>query len=332
MWRRLNRDDLVGVNPLLGKEERSRPLYWRVYEHYELLPTDDSEYDFVQAANNGYEDGPQWIDAYDPLTETPYLFLEFARIEEDENPTQALMQWIEKYGLLGFTQLHPTYSEEQTPRAKWINSIFPVERYDDRGGPKDTLDLYFAEVEQTNDALRLYEAALGRDKDKLETVLEVNGRGSQAGNELRSQHLQVRAAAAGANWIDVLVDAALWQVLEFITYETRAFVFPEPAVPSRYAEDDDNEGALLTVDKLTQGWGVRNLLGALHLQFYWFVTSAGQLSRCKQCGRIIPHASSIPEAGGHNARKPRKDKEFCDSRCRQNYHYQHRIKPTRRKK
>ena len=29
-------------------------------------------------------------------------------------------------------------------------------------------------------------------------------------------------------------------------------------------------------------------------------------------------------------RLTRKDKEFCDSRCRQNYHYHNRIKPSQK--
>jgi hypothetical protein len=69
----------------------------------------------------------------------------------------------------------------------------------------------------------------------------------------------------------------------------------------------------------------RNLLGAMYTQFYWLLASGGDLSRCKHCGRIISHTSPA-FVGGRRGRKPRKDKEFCDSRCRQNYHYHHRIK------
>jgi len=323
MWRRLNREDLKGTNPLLEEEERYRPFFWRVFDDYELLPSEDSDFPYVQAVSQGPGEGPVCIDVYNPLVDTPYLFLEFARIWEQKNLGKALAQWIGKYGLLGYTQRHPTYSEEETPRAKWVHSFCPVKRYDDRGGPKDTYDLYLAEAEETNEALRAYEAALGRDRNKLETVLELEI------HEHRRQRLQKKADATGATWIDVLVDLALWQVIEFSLGKNRDFAYPEPAFPGCYPVDDENQRPLLTIDQLTQGWGVRNLLGAIHLQFYWFVTSAGQVSRCKQCGRMILHASSIPEYG---ARKPRKDKEFCDSRCRQNYHYHTRIKPTLQKK
>jgi hypothetical protein len=80
------------------------------------------------------------------------------------------------------------------------------------------------------------------------------------------------------------------------------------------------------VRKLTSTWRVRNLLGAMYLQFYSLITSTGALSRCKYCNRIISYAPPMPKS---ERRKPRNDKAFCDSRCRQNYHYHNRIKPNR---
>ena len=77
---------------------------------------------------------------------------------------------------------------------------------------------------------------------------------------------------------------------------------------------------------LKASWWPRNLLGVIYLQFYWLMTSAGELSRCKYCNRIIAYAQPGPDSG---QRKLRKDKEFCDSRCRQNYHYHNRIRPKR---
>ena len=71
---------------------------------------------------------------------------------------------------------------------------------------------------------------------------------------------------------------------------------------------------------------MRNLLGAMYLQFYWLTTSESDLSRCKYCGHIIPYAP--PSLGSPN-RKPRKDREFCDRRGRQNYHYHNSIKVGR---
>jgi hypothetical protein len=78
---------------------------------------------------------------------------------------------------------------------------------------------------------------------------------------------------------------------------------------------------------LTRSWVPVNLLGAMYLQFYWAMTSSGDLSRCRFCRRIISRAPWISSSG--QTRKPRNDKEFCSSRCRQNYHYHNRVKSAR---
>jgi hypothetical protein len=80
-------------------------------------------------------------------------------------------------------------------------------------------------------------------------------------------------------------------------------------------------------EMLTRSWVPVNLLGAMYLQFYWVMTSTGDLSRCKYCGQLISRAPSIADSG--QTRKPRNDKEFCNNRCRQNYHYHNRRKAAR---
>jgi hypothetical protein len=52
------------------------------------------------------------------------------------------------------------------------------------------------------------------------------------------------------------------------------------------------------VRKLTSTWRVRNLLGAMYLQFYSLITSTGALSRCKYCNRIISYAPPCQRAKG----------------------------------
>jgi hypothetical protein len=80
-------------------------------------------------------------------------------------------------------------------------------------------------------------------------------------------------------------------------------------------------------DLLTRSWVPVNLLGAMYLQFYWVMTSSGDLSRCKYCSQIISRAPSVD--GSAQTRKPRNKNQFSDSRCRYNYHYHNRIKPAR---
>jgi hypothetical protein len=196
---------------------------------------------------------------------------------------------------------------------------FPQLRHDDRGGPKDRIEVIWEIAHEYNESLVLYEAALGRDEGKLERALFPEYDPEYA--EERRHNLEQGREVSGLSWTDALVNSALWQVIEYTSGDLYIYAYPSITYPL----DDP-----VTADQLTRSWGARNLLGAMGLQFYWLITSAGELSRCKHCGRIISCAPPIPAGEDHKARKPRKDKEFCDSRCRQNYHYHNRIKPTRK--
>src|SRR5215204_2569881 len=102
MYRKLNRGDLEGSNPLLRLTEEERDDHrfsWWVYEDYEIVGDGDNRY--LQAANQGnYREGPSPVHVYDPLTDTPRLFLDFARIVERKDPAQELLDWFHTYGLL----------------------------------------------------------------------------------------------------------------------------------------------------------------------------------------------------------------------------------------
>jgi len=268
----------------------------------------------------GYE-SPKRVRSYNPLVDTPRLFLDFARIAERKNSAEALSQWISQYGLLGFAHSSPQWFPEGLPEV-----TIPPRWYDDTGGPGETLEAVWYEVYITNHILALYEAVLNRDPDKLEALIFTPEEDPE-GLERRQQHVSGYAnkqrRETGSDQIDVLVSVALAEVWEHIGALT---VFAYPVINPT---GDLGQQPLLTVDRLNASWGVRNLLGAMYLQFFWLVTSAGELSRCKYCGRIISYAPPIPAGEDRKARKPRKDKEFCDSRCRQNYHYHNRIKPRR---
>ena len=329
MWRKLNREDLAKVNPLLPEEARHHfGFSWQVYKDYEILPLKgherpslEEEVEYIQAARQGTREEPECVKVYDPLIDTPYLFLDFARVaERKDNPYLALMDWISEYGLLGYTPRNPQYSKESTLVEEWVDSFTPPKRYDDKGGPWDTLYLIGAEAYQTNEALRLYEAALSYDEEKLEQAIFSEESPDWAAKRRKS--LKNRGAATGASWVDVLVDEALTQTIEFTIHPIHNFAYPDIGFPPSFI-GSGREGPLLTIEGMTRGWQVRNLVGAMHLQFYWLITSGGDISRCKHCNRIISYAPPIP---GSDDRKPRRDKEFCDKRCRQNYHYHNRVK------
>lgn len=325
MWRRLNREDLEGSNPFLDDENRHQPFRWRVYEDYEIIPpAKGSDWPYVQAVPQKGKQAPKVAEMYEPFTDTPYLFREFARIVEHREPDQALQEWFAKYGLLGLTPLNPRYSKKRVPRDELTAQIVPELRYDDRGGPWDHFESIWGSLKEANESLVLYEASLGRDEQRLESLLFPEEDPEYA--EHRRRALEKKAESSGASWVDTLVSVALLQVDEYTMGRLHMFTYPYIAFPQHRMAFDMTNMPPLTVDHLTRGWGARNLEGAMWLQFYWLLTSSGDLSRCKHCSGIISNAWLIP---GSSDRKPRKDKEFCDSRCRQNYHYHNRVKPQK---
>jgi hypothetical protein len=315
VWRRLNRGDLEGSNPLLadGTVHEPWPIRWRVYERYEVLPAPDgSAWRYVRAV--GRDGGqPRCIHSYNPLTDTPYLFLEFARIVERREPYRALLDWFAKYGLPGMTE-----EPQSEDREHWKDMDFPRLAHDDRGGTKDRIEVIWELAQQYNEALTLYEAALSRDEGKLERALD--GWHGPEDAETGGRDQKTKANPREASRTDALVSAALHQVIEYATGDLYIYAYPYIAYP---------HDQRLSVDKLTRSWGARNLLGAMGLQFYWLITSAGELAHCGYCGRIISYAPPIPSGENRKNRKPRADKKFCDDRCRQNYHYHNRVKPSR---
>jgi hypothetical protein len=312
LLRRLGKEDLANVNPFLREQERHRRFLWRVYEDYEVINPEDG-LPYLRAVKSDKDEAPRRVKVYNPLVDTPRLFLDFARLAERNDPGEALSGWIGQYGLLGLAKRSSRWIPEGTP-----DVVVPPLQYDDRGGSGETLEAVWYEVYVTNNILVLYEAVLNRDAGKLEGLLfgEGNPQWSGSGRE----HVFKRMRETNGGWTDALAERALSQIWEHLS---ALAVFAYPAItPARGSYPEP----LLTVERMVATWGVRNLLGAMYLQFFWLVTSAGELSRCKHCGRIISYAPPIPAGEEHKARKPRKDKEYCDSRCRQNYHYHNRKK------
>lgn len=145
--------------------------------------------------------------------------------------------------------------------------------------------------------------------------------------EILREYCRTKAKlAGGANHIEVLTHIATQLVFWRVQETLEKFAYPCIAVDLPLWDVGDND-ELYAPELLYRSWQPRNLLGAMYLQAYWVVTSADELSRCRQCSRIISYATPI--SGRGEARKPRKDKEFCSKQCRQNYHYHTRLKPVR---
>jgi hypothetical protein len=326
MRRRLSRQDLLDSGAPFREEGRASTFRWRVYENYQLVRS-KSRTSYFRAA------GTDIGDAYEPITEVPYLYLEFARLEEQRDRGDAMARWISKYGLLGLQRYERSVPvTRQRFRTGYTRvGIHPASEYSDQGGPDETFGGFWEEVKHANTALTHWEAALSADEDQLEQAL-LQRRDTHFGSkhaylESIRRTYTTRANKAGVSYIDILIHDATFHALTSVQEVLQAFAYPYIASGAPRLRQIPER--LYSPDGLAATWWPRNLLGAMYLQMYWLMTSSGDLARCKYCGRVISYTPPIPVGEEHKVRKPRKDKEFCDSRCRQNYHYHNRIKPAR---
>ncbi len=343
MRRRLNREEFLPGGPGFDRE-LLEPFLWPVFGSYELIEDQDGPdplsrsdwedqiFDLVESTLKeigvSYERKSPYfkaagdrdsIELYDPLTDVPHLFLEFARAGEKEDQ-EALSEWVAKYGLLG---LHPRQPDALRRPGKRDYE------YDPAGGPGETLLRAQIEAWNASDALADWEAVLSRDKDQLEEA--VFGRPErlrplEESRQAQRRDFESQAKSKGIAYVDYLLNVATVSVTTIVQSALKSFAYPSLEIDDRWQSPNVPYGPEL----LRRTWAPRNLLGAIYLQFYWLITSAGDLSRCKHCGRFLSDAPPISATG--KGRKPRKDKEFCDSRCRQNYHYHARMKPVRQGK
>jgi hypothetical protein len=272
---------------------------------------------------------------YKPLEDSPYLFLEFARLTEQTDPTEALTEWISRRGLLGLHKRErPTYNAMEPEagatsfrRERWWTEHDEPTEYMHEGGPSERISALQGEAISANHVLTNWEAFLSGEPERAEHQLldHFPPPYDSEAKELYISFLRSRARALGLTYKESLLYhvgfhacIAVQNVLEAFTYPYLAFDYGNPL---------ERPHATPGPELAAGSWRPRNLLGAMYLQMYQVMISSSKLSQCKYCGRIISYAPPIP--GSATSRKPRKDKEFCDSRCRQNSHYHNRIKPER---
>ena len=208
----------------------------------------------------------------------------------------------------------------------WAEHDEPTE-YMHEGGPSERISDLGHEAIAANTVLTNWEAFLSREPERAEHALL--DRRPQEDAEVKQafkSFFRKRGRDLGLTYKEsLLYHAGLFactrvqDVLEAFAYPYLAFDYGNPL---------ERLHGTPGPELVAGSWRPRNLLGAMYLQMYQVMISSGTLSHCKYCNRIISYAPPIP--GSAESRKPRKDKEFCDSRCRQNYHYHNRIKPTRK--
>jgi hypothetical protein len=329
MWRRLNREDLVeGISPFL--ETRGDVEFrWYIYEEYKSVERGPLTY--FRAA-----DPSKVRSTYKPLQDSPHLFLEFARLAERKNLAEALTQWISERGLLGLHKRdrpnhHDGVDLEESEvgpmnyrRARWWLGNDEFTEYMHEGGTSERISDLHSEAIGANHVLTNWEAFLSNEPERAEH--ELLGHFPEHESELKQRYisfLKSRSRYLGLTYRECLLYHVGFHACIGVQDVLEAFAYPYLAFD--YGNPYERLHGTLGPQLAAGSWRPRNLLGAMYLQMYQVMISSGTLSQCKYCGRIISYAPPIP--GSAKSRKPRKDKEFCDSRCRQNYHYHNRIKP-----
>ncbi len=324
-------DDFKFNSPLASLNRGElRTFVWRTYSRYR---------------HKGYssaDEAAEVVKEYEPLLDTPDLFLEFAALgspsafSRDELP-MAVVLWIRTYGLLGLTPADESYrvpgSNKRIPQQAFEEGAlhlgtsnlkwFLVEEYSDRGGPEESVITLLKEATLAYRTLSLYKAALEKDVEELEELMDLEGTIQRipSSRDLFGEYFSNRSSESRPTF---LINMATAQIEMNVQRVLSKFAYPCLSVDLSNARPKDEK--LRSPQSLTASLWPRNLLGAMYLQFYWMVDSASQLSQCKHCQKPISYAPTMPGSG---KRKTYKNKRFCSKQCRQNYYYHHHRKPGR---
>lgn len=187
--------------------------------------------------------------------------------------------------------------------------------------PDGTIEVFWEEVRRAAGILAMYEAWLSRDNVfAKEVLLEkapfIGGRvwGYIEGNSRMSE----------VSYVDDLVNSALGG--SYIQYCLPTAIYVVEGTVNDFCYHRINLGANWeNPSQVVDVWAFENLLGAMYLQMFWLMGSSGNSTRCEQCGRLISLERPYP-----GAKKRPQHKRFCDSSCRQKWHYYHKVKLGRK--
>jgi hypothetical protein len=296
MEQRLGRGDFERSSGV--RDGSSGTRMWKVCEGYELRrPADSDEGDvagylLVPSYMNEPANFGMWR-AYEPLKDTPDLFLKFARLHGSDDAVEAMVGWVRAYGVLGHG-----------------------ERPYQPGSPQQLRQFWDA-VERAAGVLALYEAVLNNDESRAESICLREFPFVSAAGRLFEAFPDIPADAALGMVIDTTLEVvekacdgdylryALERAADDVEYMVRNY-----CVPSLRVEDGSRDAS-----GVTAGWNFKSLLGAMYLQMYWLMASGSELARCEYCGLLLSLARPNPEG-----RKRRSDRRFCGDACRQAHH------------
>lgn len=301
MQRRLGREDFDRTSKLMGGRGPGS-YFWAVcQEGYDLkeLPSDseedDSLYQLVPKCPFDPHEGRWRI--YEPLNDTPDLFLRFARLYDEGGSIEAIVDWVYRYGVLADDPEDFDYAAPQR-----------LSSFRQKSGEAAGL-------------LALYEAVLSGDSDRVKSVIlneypvvdEAKRFYARLGLSHERVNRKILDSVEEIYGGDFLL-FALEKVVEEVSHMVGRSCHPFLSI-----EEGSHDPT-----KVWDRWSFSDLLGAMYLQMYWLIAAGGNVTRCDYCGRIISLGRPGP-----GSRKPPQHKRFCDKACRQSFHYHNRVKPRR---
>jgi hypothetical protein len=278
VWRRLEPVDFREAYGLAGND--AEQSYWLVCEEgYEKVG------DEIVATLEYSDLSEGWL-AYSPLDDVPDLFLKFGKLYKEADFEQAALAFSNSYGLPG----------GMTEFVEGERGLKPTP-------PKMKISEFRDEARRAWGVLALYEAVLNGDAPAVKNLF-----------------FELRADKVFATWdkffrfeqIEGFEETLLGIGLVCAVQTVEKVVHDVCRHRIRFELESSKRPDLSTV---YTAWDFGSLIGAMHLQMWWLMASAGDITRCEFCGRIVSLARSRPEG-----RKHRRDKRFCDDACRQAHH------------
>jgi hypothetical protein len=350
-------------------KEELRGGLWPVWKRYELVSghEDSPSAQYILAPLVYRPDHLRWstesvevvwnelVNTYRPLVDTPDLFLEFARLVDDEDLNAELgtdhnaevaLAWAETYGVLGLT---PTQGQELSKptfdlfHGEGEKLSIPDPRDPERpkvvvaDGTAESV-LKMADVRTQHTHRRRQDVQGGQD-DTVEafaleawtantalSLYEAVTADSVPNIETIRHFWESMASFSGSTPPASSEEAKTWAeewVKKATLSRIRGYVYPE-----LYEADQG----------FVQGMRFESLLDAMWLQMMWLLTAGNNVRRCKFrfCRKVIAfEAPDQFEDPGiqKNARrnyKTRVDKEHCDHLCVAKEHY-HRNKDKKKR-
>jgi hypothetical protein len=251
MQRKVSVDDFRGANGELLLQHRLErnwvPDSWGVCDEYQLRGKR-----IVARFDERYLE--KWT-RYQPLVDTPDLFLKFARLHEAPNFGEAARQFSQRYGLL----------HERTQRQQDLSS-------------------FYRSAKRASIVLRLYEAILNGNAPAVESLVSQNlDEDRELNNSFELYEVLFPELPEEEKWLST----AISEVTELVGVMVRKLCYP--------ALDFEELTIPLDYSKIRSTIGFRNLLGAMYLQMHLLLTSGGNLTRCEYCKGIISLTRPHPE-------------------------------------